>query len=132
MTNDDRCQHRAPNSRRRCSRVAHHDSIYCPFHATHAASLPPTRQFQYGQTLQVEEWTASTTVQIQSLEPEIALLRVLIRDHQQDPALVRRLIGTLVAAIQAQKRLTHDQAQDLAAQVTRFLAEMQATTEPDN
>ncbi len=44
----------------------------------------------------------------------------------EDPALVRRLVSTLVLTVQAERRLHQDAAEDLAIRVQRFLDEMQA------
>lgn len=105
------------------------DEHYCADHrpaATTAVEFGSGDRALYREFLDGERRTAfEAALHLRTLEPEIALIRVLIGEHAEEPETVRKLVATLVRAVQIERSLSTDDATTLSIQIQQFLTSLE-------
>lgn len=109
MVERRRCSARLARSGRRCGRTCRPGELLCDRHRAaadparfYSREMPTDRQAAYEQALAID-----------GLDGEIALLRMLIRQHADDPNLVLKAIALLARAIATRHRFSKAQEDSL-------------------
>lgn len=136
MAGDVRCAGRKAGDGRRCRRAHRPGERYCAEHLATGSTGGPTGVGEAGTesagaTIYVSLLDSGrgdsreTPLTVQSLGPEIALLRVLIGEHAAEPETVRKLVAILVRAVQVERGLQQAEVAELSGQVQAFLASLE-------